>query len=80
MSQVVLHRSGTDPDFGYSKRLDVDFTQLIGNFGATSYFKCHYGPTLCYQNANICCIISRIFSIHRLLYATFMRRLLKLKK
>ncbi|XP_038137230.1 protein diaphanous homolog 2 isoform X3 [Cyprinodon tularosa] len=29
ISQVVLHRSGTDPDFGYSKRLDVDFTQLI---------------------------------------------------
>ncbi|KAM4732826.1 protein diaphanous homolog 2 isoform 3-T4 [Anableps anableps] len=29
VSQVVLHRSGTDPDFGYSKRLDVDFTQLI---------------------------------------------------
>uniref|UniRef100_A0A3B3YU36 Diaphanous-related formin 2 n=1 Tax=Poecilia mexicana TaxID=48701 RepID=A0A3B3YU36_9TELE len=31
VSQVVLHRSGTDPDFGYSKRLDVDFTQLIGS-------------------------------------------------
>ncbi|XP_035983252.1 protein diaphanous homolog 2 isoform X4 [Fundulus heteroclitus] len=29
VSQVVLHRSGTDPDFGYSRRLDVDFTQLI---------------------------------------------------
>ncbi|KAM9470277.1 protein diaphanous homolog 2 isoform 2-T3 [Clarias gariepinus] len=27
--QVVLHRSGMDPDFGYRKRLDVDFTQLI---------------------------------------------------
>uniref|UniRef100_A0A3Q1CXN5 Diaphanous-related formin 2 n=1 Tax=Amphiprion ocellaris TaxID=80972 RepID=A0A3Q1CXN5_AMPOC len=31
VSQVVLHRNGMDPDFGYSKRLDVDFTQLIGN-------------------------------------------------
>ncbi|XP_037531130.1 protein diaphanous homolog 2 [Nematolebias whitei] len=29
VAQVVLHRSGTDPDFGYSKRLDVDFTHLI---------------------------------------------------
>ncbi|XP_049602783.1 protein diaphanous homolog 2 isoform X2 [Syngnathus scovelli] len=29
ISQVVLHRSGTDPDFGYSRRLDVDFTHLI---------------------------------------------------
>lgn len=29
VSQVVLHRSGMDPDFGYSKRLDVDFTHLI---------------------------------------------------
>uniref|UniRef100_A0AAQ5XY54 Diaphanous-related formin 2 n=1 Tax=Amphiprion ocellaris TaxID=80972 RepID=A0AAQ5XY54_AMPOC len=29
VSQVVLHRNGMDPDFGYSKRLDVDFTQLI---------------------------------------------------
>uniref|UniRef100_A0A8C6WR85 Diaphanous-related formin 2 n=1 Tax=Neogobius melanostomus TaxID=47308 RepID=A0A8C6WR85_9GOBI len=29
-SQIVLHRSGMDPDFGYSKRLDVDFTHLIG--------------------------------------------------
>lgn len=31
VSQVVLHRSGMDPDFGYSRRLDVDFTHLIGN-------------------------------------------------
>lgn len=30
MSQVVLHRSGMDPDFGYSRRLDVDLTHLIG--------------------------------------------------
>ncbi|XP_041652948.1 protein diaphanous homolog 2 isoform X5 [Cheilinus undulatus] len=29
VSQVVLHRNGMDPDFGYSKRLDVDFTHLI---------------------------------------------------
>ncbi|XP_061130437.1 protein diaphanous homolog 2 isoform X4 [Syngnathus typhle] len=29
ISQVVLHRSGMDPDFGYSRRLDVDFTHLI---------------------------------------------------
>ncbi|XP_033972815.1 protein diaphanous homolog 3-like isoform X1 [Trematomus bernacchii] len=29
VSQVVLHRSGTDPDFGYRKRLDVDFSHLL---------------------------------------------------
>ncbi|XP_077464740.1 protein diaphanous homolog 2 isoform X6 [Stigmatopora argus] len=29
ISQVVLHRNGMDPDFGYSRRLDVDFTHLI---------------------------------------------------
>lgn len=30
MSQIVLHRSGTDPDFAYRKRLDVDFSHLLG--------------------------------------------------
>lgn len=30
MSQIVLHRSGTDPDFSYRKRLDVDFSHLLG--------------------------------------------------
>uniref|UniRef100_G3PRA3 Diaphanous-related formin 3 n=1 Tax=Gasterosteus aculeatus aculeatus TaxID=481459 RepID=G3PRA3_GASAC len=30
VSQIVLHRSGTDPDFGYRKRLDVDFSHLLG--------------------------------------------------
>ncbi|MFT7818003.1 protein diaphanous homolog 3 [Arapaima gigas] len=29
VSQIVLHRSGTDPDFTYRKRLDVDFSHLI---------------------------------------------------
>ncbi|XP_028972646.2 protein diaphanous homolog 3 isoform X3 [Esox lucius] len=29
VSQIVLHRSGTDPDFTYRKRLDVDFTHLL---------------------------------------------------
>uniref|UniRef100_A0A669B5L3 Diaphanous-related formin 3 n=1 Tax=Oreochromis niloticus TaxID=8128 RepID=A0A669B5L3_ORENI len=40
VSQIVLHRSGTDPDFSYRKRLDVDFSHLLGklhNFG--SFFK-----------------------------------------
>ncbi|KAG9349086.1 hypothetical protein JZ751_029406 [Albula glossodonta] len=31
VSQVVLHRSGMDPDFGYRERLDVDFTLLVGS-------------------------------------------------
>ncbi|CAJ1049539.1 protein diaphanous homolog 3-like isoform X2 [Xyrichtys novacula] len=29
VSQIVLHRSGTDPDFSYRKRLDVDFSHLF---------------------------------------------------
>ncbi|XP_052010681.1 protein diaphanous homolog 2 isoform X2 [Xyrauchen texanus] len=29
VSQIVLHRSGMDPDFGYRERLDVDFSHLI---------------------------------------------------
>ncbi|XP_029282034.1 protein diaphanous homolog 3-like isoform X2 [Cottoperca gobio] len=29
VSQIVLHRSGTDPDFSYRKRLDVDFCHLL---------------------------------------------------
>ncbi|XP_060089533.1 protein diaphanous homolog 3 [Heteronotia binoei] len=29
ISQIVLHRSGVDPDFSYRKRLDVDFSHLM---------------------------------------------------
>ncbi|XP_048350879.1 protein diaphanous homolog 3 [Sphaerodactylus townsendi] len=29
VSQIVLHRSGVDPDFSYRKRLDVDFSHLL---------------------------------------------------
>uniref|UniRef100_A0A9J8A8B5 Diaphanous related formin 2 n=1 Tax=Cyprinus carpio carpio TaxID=630221 RepID=A0A9J8A8B5_CYPCA len=29
VSQIVLHRSGMDPDFAYRERLDVDFSHLI---------------------------------------------------
>lgn len=29
VSQIVLHRSGADPDFTYRKRLDVDFSNLL---------------------------------------------------
>uniref|UniRef100_H2V4B8 Diaphanous-related formin 3 n=1 Tax=Takifugu rubripes TaxID=31033 RepID=H2V4B8_TAKRU len=29
VSQIVLHRSGTDPDFTYRKRLDVDFKVCV---------------------------------------------------
>uniref|UniRef100_A0A4W6D6I9 Diaphanous-related formin 3 n=1 Tax=Lates calcarifer TaxID=8187 RepID=A0A4W6D6I9_LATCA len=29
VSQIVLHRSGTDPDFSYRKRLDVDFKVCV---------------------------------------------------
>uniref|UniRef100_A0A8C1UU60 Diaphanous-related formin 2 n=1 Tax=Cyprinus carpio TaxID=7962 RepID=A0A8C1UU60_CYPCA len=29
VAQIVLHRSGMDPDFAYRERLDVDFSHLI---------------------------------------------------
>ncbi|XP_052561616.1 protein diaphanous homolog 3 [Tympanuchus pallidicinctus] len=29
VSQIVLHRSGTDPDFSYRKRLDINFSHLV---------------------------------------------------
>ncbi|XP_062831658.1 protein diaphanous homolog 3 isoform X2 [Anolis carolinensis] len=29
ISQIVLHRSGIDPDFSYRKRLDVDFSHIL---------------------------------------------------
>uniref|UniRef100_A0A4W3H817 Diaphanous related formin 2 n=1 Tax=Callorhinchus milii TaxID=7868 RepID=A0A4W3H817_CALMI len=38
VSQVVLHRNGTDPDFRYRKRLDVDFSHLIGMYWMCSPF------------------------------------------
>lgn len=34
VSQIVLHRSGTDPDFSYRKRLDVDFSHLLGKWSS----------------------------------------------
>uniref|UniRef100_A0A8C0B9N7 Diaphanous related formin 3 n=1 Tax=Buteo japonicus TaxID=224669 RepID=A0A8C0B9N7_9AVES len=32
VSQIVLHRSGTDPDFTYRKRLDINFSHLVGKY------------------------------------------------
>uniref|UniRef100_A0A493T794 Diaphanous related formin 3 n=1 Tax=Anas platyrhynchos platyrhynchos TaxID=8840 RepID=A0A493T794_ANAPP len=37
VSQIVLHRSGTDPDFTYRKRLDINFSHLV------EYFPYQYG-------------------------------------
>uniref|UniRef100_A0A8C3DDD7 Diaphanous related formin 3 n=1 Tax=Corvus moneduloides TaxID=1196302 RepID=A0A8C3DDD7_CORMO len=37
VSQIVLHRSGTDPDFTYRKRLDINFSHLL------EYFPYQYG-------------------------------------
>lgn len=34
VSQIVLHRSGTDPDFTYRKRLDINFSHLVGKYYA----------------------------------------------
>uniref|UniRef100_A0A8C2X004 Diaphanous-related formin 3 n=1 Tax=Cyclopterus lumpus TaxID=8103 RepID=A0A8C2X004_CYCLU len=38
VSQIVLHRSGTDPDFSYRKRLDVDFGHLLGKSHTSEEF------------------------------------------
>uniref|UniRef100_A0A8B9P6Y3 Diaphanous related formin 3 n=1 Tax=Apteryx owenii TaxID=8824 RepID=A0A8B9P6Y3_APTOW len=44
VSQIVLHRSGTDPDFTYRKRLDINFSHLVGKYClemiTVSYFSC----------------------------------------
>ena len=32
ISQIVLHRSGVDPDFRYTKRFEIDVDPLIGRF------------------------------------------------
>uniref|UniRef100_A0A8C3J8P0 Diaphanous related formin 3 n=1 Tax=Calidris pygmaea TaxID=425635 RepID=A0A8C3J8P0_9CHAR len=46
VSQIVLHRSGTDPDFTYRKRLDINFSHLIGKY---SVWKClQYHTSLYY--------------------------------
>uniref|UniRef100_A0A8C2WUN1 Mitochondrial fission regulator n=1 Tax=Cyclopterus lumpus TaxID=8103 RepID=A0A8C2WUN1_CYCLU len=37
VSQIVLHRSGTDPDFSYRKRLDVDFEVCIDKARTDEY-------------------------------------------
>uniref|UniRef100_U3JZV8 Diaphanous related formin 3 n=1 Tax=Ficedula albicollis TaxID=59894 RepID=U3JZV8_FICAL len=37
VSQIVLHRNGTDPDFTYRKRLDINFSHLL------EYFPYQYG-------------------------------------
>uniref|UniRef100_A0A8B9ZIA3 Diaphanous related formin 3 n=1 Tax=Anas platyrhynchos TaxID=8839 RepID=A0A8B9ZIA3_ANAPL len=39
VSQIVLHRSGTDPDFTYRKRLDINFSHL--NIFLISMAPCH---------------------------------------
>uniref|UniRef100_A0A803YL34 Diaphanous related formin 3 n=1 Tax=Meleagris gallopavo TaxID=9103 RepID=A0A803YL34_MELGA len=41
VSQIVLHRNGTDPDFTYRKRLDINFSHLVG--------KSHAGKCLQYH-------------------------------
>ena len=30
MSQIVLHKSGVDPDFRYTRRFEIDVEPLIG--------------------------------------------------
>uniref|UniRef100_A0A8C3J6C9 Diaphanous related formin 3 n=1 Tax=Calidris pygmaea TaxID=425635 RepID=A0A8C3J6C9_9CHAR len=48
VSQIVLHRSGTDPDFTYRKRLDINFSHLIGKY---SVWKClQYHTSLYFEN------------------------------
>lgn len=41
VSQIVLHRSGTDPDFTYRKRLDINFSHLVGKYYAWKWLQYH---------------------------------------
>uniref|UniRef100_A0A8C9NQD9 Diaphanous related formin 3 n=1 Tax=Serinus canaria TaxID=9135 RepID=A0A8C9NQD9_SERCA len=41
VSQIVLHRSGTDPDFTYRKRLDINFSHLLGKYHFEKDFVVH---------------------------------------
>uniref|UniRef100_A0A8C4JIY4 Diaphanous related formin 3 n=1 Tax=Dromaius novaehollandiae TaxID=8790 RepID=A0A8C4JIY4_DRONO len=40
VSQIVLHRSGTDPDFTYRKRLDINFSHLVGKYSTAVMTSC----------------------------------------
>uniref|UniRef100_A0A674NW50 Diaphanous-related formin 3 n=1 Tax=Takifugu rubripes TaxID=31033 RepID=A0A674NW50_TAKRU len=66
VSQIVLHRSGTDPDFTYRKRLDVDFSHLLGKsypFGNTKLLnlyqiqleKIHFTMLICRHSIMLQC-------------------------
>ena len=37
VSQIVLHKSGIDPDFHYTKKFNVDVDPLIGEYVATAF-------------------------------------------
>uniref|UniRef100_A0A8C3U6Y3 Diaphanous related formin 3 n=1 Tax=Catharus ustulatus TaxID=91951 RepID=A0A8C3U6Y3_CATUS len=41
VSQIVLHRNGTDPDFTYRKRLDINFSHLLGKYYFEKDFVVH---------------------------------------
>ena len=36
ITQIVLHKSGVDPDFRYTKRFDIDVDPLIGKISTNS--------------------------------------------
>lgn len=42
VSQIVLHCSGTDPDFKYRGRMDVNFTHLVGLYSLSSFILFFY--------------------------------------
>uniref|UniRef100_A0A674N830 Diaphanous-related formin 3 n=1 Tax=Takifugu rubripes TaxID=31033 RepID=A0A674N830_TAKRU len=61
VSQIVLHRSGTDPDFTYRKRLDVDFSHLLVNLQFTLKLyqiqleKIHFTMLICRHSIMLQC-------------------------
>lgn len=60
VSQIVLHRSGTDPDFSYRKRLDINFSHLVGKSHAGKYLQyCTF-----FQNTEWCMWLRILFSLH----------------
>ena len=38
VSQIVLHKSGTDPDFRYTRRFDVEVEHLVGKYASFGLF------------------------------------------
>jgi len=41
VTQIVLHRSGVDPDFRHTKRFSIDVEPLLGELIVSEIIYCH---------------------------------------